>query len=73
MADEKPNRDGYFVARAFEAPEHAFTIEVVADAIQVAFLGPVATTRLTLTRAETRDVACHMMEASQQIDEEEEE
>lgn len=68
MASEKPNRDDYFVARPLEASEHAFIVETVADAVQLAFFGPVAVTRMTFTRAEARDVAYHVIRACQEIE-----
>jgi hypothetical protein len=71
MAEQQPNRDDYFVALPLEASEHAFTVEVVADAVQLAFLGPVTVTRATFTRREARDVALALIGRSQQIVEEE--
>jgi hypothetical protein len=73
QADRHSDEDGYFVALPLEASEHAFTVEVAADAVQFALLGRVAITRMTFTRHEARKVAYHMLRASQEIDEEEDE
>jgi len=72
MASEKPNRDDYFVARPLEASEHAFIVETVADAVHLAFLGPVAVTRMTFTRAEGPRRHLPRDRGGQQIDEEDE-
>jgi hypothetical protein len=72
MASEKPNRDDYFVARPLEASKHAFIVELSPTLSGWRSSVRFAVTRMTFTRAEARDVAYHVIEVSQQIDEEDE-
>jgi hypothetical protein len=72
MAVQHSDDGDYFAAVPLEtAEDHAATVEVAAGMVPLAFLGPVVTTTATLTRAEARDVAYHVIEASQQITKEE--
>jgi hypothetical protein len=60
----------YFVAIPLETEDHAITVEVVHEMVQVAILGPVSIVRMTFTRAEACDPAYRMIEATQRIAEE---
>jgi hypothetical protein len=71
MATPKLPRDGdYFATVALETEDHAAAVEVVDRMVQFALLSPVTTTRVTFTRAEARDVAYSMIEATQRMIEE---
>jgi hypothetical protein len=71
MAVQDDNGGHYFATVPFEAEQHAAAVETQAGMVVVVWLGPVSSVSTTLSRAEAREVALHMVEASQQINEEE--
>ncbi len=73
MDAQDRNRGDFFVAVPLETEDHAATVEVAAGMVRLAILGPVTTGTATLACAEARAVALAMIDASQQIDKEEEE
>jgi hypothetical protein len=72
MAVQHSDDGDYFAAVPLEtAEDQAATVEVAAGMVWLVFLGPIVTTTGTLTRRGARDVANHVIEASQQITKEE--
>jgi hypothetical protein len=71
MAEQNRTDGGFYVAIPLEDEGVAASVEVVEGIVQLIVIGPVVTTTATFTRTECRDVAYRMVEASQQIFEEE--
>ena len=54
-----------FTAVPLETEDHAATVEAAVGMVRLAILGPITTTKATLTRHEARTVAQAMITASQ--------
>jgi hypothetical protein len=70
MSTADPNGDSYYTAVPLEDEGAATAVEVVEGMVQLVIFGPVVTATATFTRAECRDVAYRLVEASQSIWEE---
>jgi hypothetical protein len=70
MADEHSTPDGGFYAVIPLDDDCAAFVDVVERMIKLSFRGPAVTSVATLTRREARHVAYRVLEASQQIWEE---
>jgi hypothetical protein len=67
-----PEDDGsYYAAIPLEDEGFAASVETVEGMVRLVLVGPVVTATAVFSRAETRDVAYRMIEASQRLWEEE--